>query len=475
MPGSPALSGLPTGWEVAAPSGPRFSNFNQAGGLLVGDAVCADGTSGTTVAIVSSPVWARAAGALTVRVAASLQVLTPGGAVSLYPRWTDAANYYVFTLDTGVGLMTLGGAVSGSPLALCTSVLSGVPPPNASVWYAVSVDVGPDGSIVASVNGSVVCRALSTAVPWGGAGLGMPFGSAILADDFSVSTVDPVCATGCANLTAGKACALACAPGLVAMGGDAARSCRADGSLSGLPLVCGVPAPRVVNVSATVRELTPVGTLVGVVNASMPALAASSSSSTSSAGQLLFSITGGNVGSAFAIEACSGAVSVLTPSAIDFEALGGAQRFFTLAVLAYVAGSVPLSSSSGYMLIAVSDANDPPVLSVAPPGACTVPENSPVNTSVCGLAVFDPDSLNAVSAYWPTTYAYTVAAAYGAAGTMFALGATTGALTVRSPSLDYEAAAAYTMTVVATDARDATSASAPLTLGIAITNVNERE
>ena len=101
------------------------------------------------------------------------------------------------------------------------------------------------------------------------------------------------------------------------------------------------------------------------------------------AGQTLaYSIVSGNTGSAFAINAVSGQVTVNNSSSVDFEST----PVFTLTLRATDNGT-PALFKNATLTITLTNVNDSPVLTV--PGAQVVFENS--NLTVSGIAVADQD------------------------------------------------------------------------------------
>jgi len=195
----------------------------------------------------------------------------------------------------------------------------------------------------------------------------------------------------------------------------------------------------------SLAENSGAGTVVGTVAANDPDVGQSHT----------FVITGGNTGGAFAINATTGALTVATPSVLDFETA----PTFSLTVLVTDDGSPVLSGSTG-VVINLMDVNEPPVVSGGP---FSVAENSPAGTVVGTATAGDPDAGQS------STFAITG----GNSGGAFAIHPTTGQITVTTPSaLDFETTPIFSLTIQATDnGSPARSGSATVTINL--TNVNE--
>jgi VCBS repeat-containing protein len=154
------------------------------------------------------------------------------------------------------------------------------------------------------------------------------------------------------------------------------------------------------------------------------------------AGQTItYSITGGNTGGAFAINAASGQITVANSAALNFEATPS----FTLTIQATDNGSPNLSDSDTYT-INLSDVNEAPVVNNL---TFSLNENSPNGTSV-GTATFtEPDGGG-------QTHTFAITA--GNTGGAFAINPSTGAITVANvAALDFETTPTFSLTVEVTD------------------------
>lgn len=208
-------------------------------------------------------------------------------------------------------------------------------------------------------------------------------------------------------------------------------------------------APTANDAAFDVAEGAATGTVAGTVDATDPDAAAPNNT-------LTFSITAGNTGNAFAIDAATGTVTVATGSAVNL-----ANAPFTLTV-AVSDGGTPALQDTATVTITVSDENDAPVFDQST-YAFAIDENSAADTPVGNVAATDPDAAD--------TLVYTMAAGNDAAA--FAIDPATGAIRVAAGAmLDAETLPAYTLTVSATD--DGTPAlSASATVSVTINDVNE--
>ncbi|MDH5446500.1 MAG: cadherin domain-containing protein [Gammaproteobacteria bacterium] len=137
-----------------------------------------------------------------------------------------------------------------------------------------------------------------------------------------------------------------------------------------------------------------------------------------------FSITAGNTGDAFAINASTGIITVA--SALDYETTTS----YTLTVNVFDG----LHNGTVDVIINVTNVND--VVPTPTAGTITHPaENATIGTSVVTIAANDSDGPSA-------TFSITA----GNIGTAFAIDASTGIITVAS-ALDYETTTTYTLTV----------------------------
>ena len=153
---------------------------------------------------------------------------------------------------------------------------------------------------------------------------------------------------------------------------------------------------------------------------------------------LTYSITGGNTGGAFAIDAATGAITVANPAAVDFETT----PVFNLTVQA-TDGTTPDTAVITVNLINAGD-NVPQIDDATAPA---LNENSPFGTPVYNVneaftgTDLDPDG---------DALAYSITG--GNTGGAFAIDAVTGAITVANPAaLDFETTPVFSLTVQATD------------------------
>ena len=181
-------------------------------------------------------------------------------------------------------------------------------------------------------------------------------------------------------------------------------------------------APVVNNQSFSVSENSPAGTVVGRVAASDP-----------DGNTLSYSITAGNTGGAFAINASTGALTVASSAALDYETT---PQFSLTVRVADPAGLSDTATVTVY-LIDVAE-NQPPVVNNQ---SFSINENSANGTTVGTMAASDPDG---------NTLSYSITA--GNTSSAFAINASTGTLTVaNSAALDYETLTQFSLTVRVAD------------------------
>ena len=184
----------------------------------------------------------------------------------------------------------------------------------------------------------------------------------------------------------------------------------------------------------TVAENANNGTAVGTVAATDP-----------ENDRLTFSITAGNTGNAFAINASSGAITVA--GTLDHETTPS----YTLTVRA---SDGSLSGTANFT-VNVTDVNEAPMVT-AQNAAFTVTENAANGTTVGTVAATDPENNR-------LTFSITS----GNTGNAFAINGT-GAITVAG-TVDYETTQTYTLTVRASDG----SLSGTANFTVNVTNVND--
>lgn len=150
-------------------------------------------------------------------------------------------------------------------------------------------------------------------------------------------------------------------------------------------------------------------------------------------GPFSFSITSGNTGSTFAVDAM-GNITVANSSLLNFET----NPVFTLLVTV-VDNSNPQLTDNATIMINLTDVNEQP--SINSP-TFNLAENSPVGTLVGAVVGSDPDAGQAL------TYAITG----GNTGGAFAINAVTGQITVANPAaINFEVNPVFILNVTATD------------------------
>lgn len=196
--------------------------------------------------------------------------------------------------------------------------------------------------------------------------------------------------------------------------------------------------PTIAAQSFDLPENSPNGTLVANVAASDP-----------DSPTLSYSITAGNTGGAFAINATTGAISVANSTLLNYET----SPSFALTV-AVSDGSLEASNT---VTINLTNVNEPPTIA-AP--SFTLAENSPNSTVVGTVAASDPDV--------PSTLSYSITA--GNSSGAFTLNSTNGTLSVAdSTKLDYETTPSFVLTIKVSDG----SLEASNSVTVNLTNVND--
>ncbi len=174
------------------------------------------------------------------------------------------------------------------------------------------------------------------------------------------------------------------------------------------------------------------GTVVGIVQATDDDASAPDNT-------LTYSIASGNTGNAFAINASTGEITVVTPSAL------GSNSPFTLGITV-TDGGTPARSDTKSVTINVTSTNQPPVI---PAGQeFTLDENAASNTVVGTVAATDPDTSAPEN-----TLLYSIAG--GNPNSAFAINPATGEITVSNPTaLDFETTSQFTLQVRVVDGGD---------------------
>lgn len=159
-----------------------------------------------------------------------------------------------------------------------------------------------------------------------------------------------------------------------------------------------------------------------------------------------------SAGGIFTINSATGVVTVANATLLNYES--SASHTIT------VDASDGTNHTSQNFTIGVTDANDAPVISAQ---SFSINENSANGSSVGTVVAMDQDSGQTIS------YAITAGNSDG----MFAINASTGALTIASnTNLNYELAASRSLTVAATD-NDTGNLSSSATVTVNLGNVNE--
>ena len=168
---------------------------------------------------------------------------------------------------------------------------------------------------------------------------------------------------------------------------------------------------------------------------------------------VMYSITTGNIGGAFAIDPSSGEITVASSALVDFET----NPSFTLTVQATDDGT-PNQSDSVDVVITVVDVNEAPIVNA---DTFTVADDSGPGTAVGTVTSTDPDA--------GQTQSFAITA--GNTGGPFAIDPATGEITVAT-TVDFETTPSYSLTVEVTD--DGTPAlTGSATITVNVTNVNE--
>ncbi|NWK55003.1 cadherin domain-containing protein [Verrucomicrobiaceae bacterium N1E253] len=176
-------------------------------------------------------------------------------------------------------------------------------------------------------------------------------------------------------------------------------------------------APTVNDDTFTVAENAGPGIAVGTVSASDPNVNDT----------LVYSITAGNAGGEFTIDAQSGAMTTTSP--LDYEMTGS----YALTVTVTDGGGV---ADTADITVNVSDVNEAPV---AADSSGSLTEDSMIGAAVATVAASDVDAGDSLS------FAITA----GNTGNAFAIDSS-GNITTTTP-LDYETQSSYTLTVTVTD------------------------
>ena len=346
------------------------------------------------------------------------------------PAWNyNTKNSFTFTvkcLDSNTGLFTTGSvtvnlahynrAPSFAGVPAVTFVPAGT---TGNVISAASYASDPDLALSPPWPGEALTYTLAAAQPngnsFGAYGVVSSTGQIFVANAtallFAYNAI-----TGATNYTLAVT---ACDAGV-----DGARLCAT--ALFNISTTLGRIPPVVQNGAASIRENAPAGTTVFRV------VATDDASLT-----LSYAITGGNVNSAFAINSATGVITVAS----------GTLNFATLTSYSLtVSVTNAFASSTASIAITVVEVNKAP--SIPAMTSMTVNENSNGGTVIGSITGSDPNAGDAGR----LTYAISGVSPTTGAG-FFAIGSTTGVITVASGALlDYEAASNdYTISLTVTD------------------------
>lgn len=174
-------------------------------------------------------------------------------------------------------------------------------------------------------------------------------------------------------------------------------------------------------------------------------------------GMVRYSISGGNDRKEFAIDAFTGAVTILQP--LDYDTI----QEYRLNITAADLGFKP-KRAIAMLTVILTDINDNPPVFNQTNYSAYLPENSPTNTFVFKAVAKDKDSpRNAI-------IRYSIVGSSSAASDLFAIDSITGAVTSKV-SFDYEEENMYELTILASNPDSTMSGTAKLT--VFITGVNE--
>jgi hypothetical protein len=173
----------------------------------------------------------------------------------------------------------------------------------------------------------------------------------------------------------------------------------------------------------SLAELAPNGTVVGTVRTVDP-----------EGNSVSYSLTGGNLSNAFAINAATGQITVNNSAALN----ASSTPQFLLSIKATDNGS-PSNSRTQTITVNLVRVNQPPAFTGTT--TFTIPENRANGTTVGTVTAVDPEAT-------AVTYAITAGNTNGA----FVINSSTGVITVANrAALDYETTPQFLLTVKATD------------------------
>jgi len=200
--------------------------------------------------------------------------------------------------------------------------------------------------------------------------------------------------------------------------------------------------------SFTINENSANNTSVGTVTSVDP-------DTTSPFNTKSFSITGGNTGNVFAINAATGVVTVANQAGLNFET----SPSFTLQITVTDGGNLQATQA---VSVTVNDVNEAPVI---PAGqSFTLNENSAANTVVGTIVSSDPDTTAPAN-----TRTFSISS--GNLGNAFSINSITGQIRVNSSAaLDFETTPTFDLQIAATDGGGLVTNQ---TVTVELTNVNE--
>ncbi len=191
--------------------------------------------------------------------------------------------------------------------------------------------------------------------------------------------------------------------------------------------------------STTLAENSSAGTTVGFVTGTDP-----------DGDSLQYSITGGNTGGAFAINASTGRITVASSAALDFET----QSAFNLTVQVRDPDNAFVTTT---VAVNVSDVNEAPAVNGF---STTLAENSTIGTSIGAVTFSDPDS---------DLLSFTIVG--GNLGGAFVIDSATGVIRVaNAAAVNFETHPSFSLTVRASDGNGGLDTA---TVSVALADQNE--
>ena len=329
----------------------------------------------------------NSAGGVSIAVTITQTSGTASSSVIIRFREADNLNHYFVDHNAYNNKIALGRTVNGvQTFFTCINSLQ----PNITIGSTVKLEVlsqggaiaagFPVGSLILLANGITYCNVVDSTFLSGSASIHVTgFTDAVL-DDLSFQVLDRACAAaGCSNMFAGSSCSTSCAAGFLPASPPMV-TCDAvnnTGILSNT-FTCAPEPPRFFNQTFKVKELVAAGSSVAVINATL-------ASPTQS---ILFKIISGNDGNTFAVDPCSGLITVSNPLLLDFENVSPGRNTFNLVVSAAVVGFESSVFTISGVTVNIDDADDPATLL---PASLSVSENAVVGNTVGQIFAFDPE------------------------------------------------------------------------------------